>query len=123
MIPSMFWCSGMEPEPQTQVEKLIQSFQFPEYVDQVEYLAEDIPDTYSRSVGHTIIGYLPKNNLTQPERLKIIHQLLIVWNATLVHYKIPFWITHGTLLGSWRQSGIIPWDPDAGINSYFLLIV
>ncbi len=41
--------------------------------------------------------------------------MLALLDELLTRHSIPYWITHGTLLGSIRHGDIIPWDDDADL--------
>lgn len=53
---------------------------------------------------------LPRR-LTKCEHMLVMHLLLIIDRICRI-YRIPYMMSDGTLLGSWRHHDIIPWDDD-----------
>ena len=55
---------------------------------------------------------------TKPSSVKLLYQLLYNVSNILENNNIPYFIEGGTLLGSIRHKGIIPWDDDLDIGIF-----
>ncbi|MDN3019005.1 LicD family protein [Paenibacillus sp. BSR1-1] len=56
-----------------------------------------------------------QNSPLRRAQITMLEMLLVVDNICKTE-EIPYWITDGTLLGSERHKGFIPWDDDADIG-------
>lgn len=58
-------------------------------------------------------------NATQQDPLKyaqsLMLQMMVAIHNICEEHNIPYWLTDGTLLGSKRHKGFIPWDDDADL--------
>jgi len=63
---------------------------------------------------------IPSSNLTLE-----LYQLMKDVDQVLTHYNIPYWVDGGTLIGTIRHAGLIPWDDDLDIciDIFYLPIV
>lgn len=52
---------------------------------------------------------------TDPKLIGDLYQILKVIDIELANHSIPYWLEFGSLLGSERHKGIIPWDDDVDI--------
>lgn len=59
--------------------------------------------------GHDVSQF--RAGLTD-QQVKLMMDTLDVFTDTLTKTKVPFFLYGGTLLGSWRHHGLIPWDDD-----------
>ena len=49
------------------------------------------------------------------EKAKELYEIMDYVDKIFSHYKIPYWLCGGSLLGACRHKGIIPWDDDLDI--------
>ena len=62
--------------------------------------------------GHDVSQF--RAGLTD-QQVKLMMDTLDVFTDTLTKTKVPFFLYGGTLLGSWRHHGLIPWDDDVDL--------
>ena len=48
-------------------------------------------------------------------KAKELYEIMDYVDKIFSHYKIPYWLCGGSLLGACRHKGIIPWDDDLDI--------
>ncbi|MFI5333951.1 MAG: LicD family protein [Chlamydiales bacterium] len=93
-------------------------------LDRVKLIAVDAKSDYYRSLGMKINDYSRASFANTPTIVRgpIDHdkmkkeQAALKEIVTLLHaHKIPFWVDCGTLLGTYRHGGVIPWDWDLDI--------
>jgi len=53
-----------------------------------------------------------------PSALKEMYGFMAQVQQILEAHKIPYWATYGTLLGTIRDKGIIPWDDDFDLSCF-----
>lgn len=53
-----------------------------------------------------------------PDALKEMYTFMERVQGVLDHHQIPYWATYGTLLGTIRDQGIIPWDDDFDLSCF-----
>ena len=63
---------------------------------------------------------IPKNlSFFNPHVSQTVHQTLLelleVFHQTVTSHNLTYFLNGGTLLGSWRHHGFIPWDDDADV--------
>lgn len=58
--------------------------------------------------------YNPEGSVLRQHQYRMIHLLKTVADICEKE-SIPYWLTHGTLLGAKRHGGFIPWDDDVDI--------
>lgn len=72
-----------------------------------------------KELGYYILElYLKRdiNNFMSSESMKCeLYKMMQVTHNILVKHKIPYWAIGGTLLGTMRHNGLIPWDDDLDI--------
>jgi len=66
-----------------------------------------------RATEHKTLSEI--NYLDRSVRKEVLLQLLDVAVEFFTQNKVEFWMTHGTLLGSYRNQSYIPWDVDADL--------
>jgi len=81
------------------------------------FVFEASPDTESFTCNYTATYYCKnfQNRVSQLERRRTIKTLLKSLASFLELNRVPYWISHGTLLGSRRDRSIIPWDQDGDL--------
>ncbi|PRP89408.1 putative phosphotransferase LicD4 [Planoprotostelium fungivorum] len=103
---------------------------FPEHLLEVNrwrqkaFLKESLPQFQSTSVNHLLYIYARGENKTleevnyldKDERKRTILNLLDILVTFFERHNLTFWLTHGSLLGSYRHKGYIPWDVDADLG-------
>ncbi len=57
-----------------------------------------------------------KLKLANPESIRLLYHMMNDVHRLFVHFKLPYWIDGGSILGSIRHGGIIPWDDDLDIG-------
>ena len=55
-----------------------------------------------------------KENLKEAQQK--MYQILIVFDKICRRHNLTYWLDHGTLLGSVRHKGFIPWDDDLDVT-------
>ncbi|PRP80633.1 hypothetical protein PROFUN_10688 [Planoprotostelium fungivorum] len=80
---------------------------------------EEKADMESYSEDHLLILYSHVNSKSEydpPLRHNTILSLLKVLTAFMEKHQLQYWLSHGTLLGAYRNKGFIPWDVDADVG-------
>jgi hypothetical protein len=57
-----------------------------------------------------------KLKLANPESIRLLYHMMNDVHRLFVHFKLPYWIDGGSILGAIRNKGIIPWDDDLDIG-------
>ncbi|XP_066926834.1 uncharacterized protein RP689-like [Clytia hemisphaerica] len=65
-----------------------------------------------------ITSHLPINKYKPTDELTVgrVYHLGRIISKIFQNYKLPYWVTCGTLLGCVRHKGLIPWDDDLDIS-------
>ncbi len=81
--------------------------------------------TQSRALRNFInLKYIPRSIkikminallFTEQEVVDQIYQTLFIIERIFSDYQIPYWVSYGSLLGTIRHGGLIPWDQDIDI--------
>ena len=59
---------------------------------------------------------IPKAQGPLRDKQEVLTRVLVEFDAFAKKHNIEYWIDYGTLLGSYRHSGFIPWDDDIDIS-------
>jgi len=89
-----------------------------ESVKSKSVLFEKLHDLESFTHNHVVVIYSQTGLDVPPDippsyRVETLRTLIRALQTFLVKHKVEFWISHGTLLGSYRSATVIPWDVDA----------
>jgi len=75
-------------------------------------LIKIIASQFPYKVGNLTSDMIPR---TSPAKIDQIYDLLQIINEVLRNHHIPYSMDGGTMLGAFRDKGVIPWDDDGDI--------
>jgi len=72
---------------------------------------------YSQTADHVAVNFHPPGGgLSPSQRLASLRMLLPALAHFLEALGLVYWLDFGTLLGSWRNESLIPWDTDGDVG-------
>jgi lipopolysaccharide cholinephosphotransferase len=83
------------------------------------YVITDVIFIYSKIILFVNNIKMPRKHklkLANPESIRLLYHMMNDVHRLFVHFKLPYWIDGGSILGSIRHGGIIPWDDDLDIG-------
>lgn len=77
-----------------------------------------MPDEPGESdlLRHYDLRFFKGATVTYEERIDTLHHMIRAYLSTLYILHVETWIAHGTLLGWWWNSQILPWDWDIDVQ-------